>query len=196
MMKVLFSLKVTLSLSLWNQTPQCAVMMKVLFSLKVTLSLSLSLSLSVEPNPTVCSDDEGVVLSQRNQCRIFIQRRPFPLSLPHSLTHSLTRSLTRCSLWRHKRAIGAEGVVLSQINPLSLSLAAHYGHRGAHRLPFLHHLLIHSLAHSKKGCGVGWCVPLSSAEWLPGAHRGAAKGAKGPTALPPSLPFLSLSLGY
>jgi len=41
MMKVLFSLKVTLSLSLWNQTPQCAVMMKVLFSLKVTLSLSL-----------------------------------------------------------------------------------------------------------------------------------------------------------
>ena len=39
LLKVLFSLKETLSLSLWNQTPQCAVMMKVLFSLKVTLSL-------------------------------------------------------------------------------------------------------------------------------------------------------------
>jgi hypothetical protein len=36
LLKVLFSLKETLSLSLWNQTPQCAVMMKVLFSLKET----------------------------------------------------------------------------------------------------------------------------------------------------------------
>ena len=89
----------------------------------VVLSQSNPLSLSLEPNPTVCSDDEGVVLSQSN-------------SLSLSLSLSLWNQTPQCAVMMK---------VLFSLKETNVAFLF----KGVPSLsPFLIHSLIHSRAHS------------------------------------------------